>query len=199
MIAELFLFIKYYFVLEKLVIITAPSGSGKTTIVKQIMQRFPQLKFSISAATRSPRLGEVDGKDYYFLAVEDFKQKIANNDFLEWEMVYEGKYYGTPKSELHRIWKEQNVPIVDIDVVGASNVKAMYPNNSLSIFIQAPTLEILKERLTNRGTETADTLSERLARAEFEMTYADKFDVRIINDNLEEAVGKVVEELNRFL
>lgn len=183
----------------KLIIITAPSGSGKTTIVKQIMQRFPQLRFSISAATRTPRAGEVNGKDYYFITVADFQNKIETDAFLEWEMVYEGKYYGTPKSEIDRIWQEQNVPIVDIDVVGARNVKNMYPDNSLSIFIQAPTLEILKQRLEQRGTETPETLKERLERAEFEMTFAEQFDLRVINDNLEKAVEEIIEKLVGFI
>ena len=144
--------------MNKLIILSAPSGAGKSTIVKALKQTYPQLELSISACTRSPRAGEQNGVDYYFLDVPTFQQHIDNNDFVEWEMVYEGRYYGTPKSEVDRICTNGRIPIVDIDVVGALNVKRMYSTAAYSIFIQAPSIAALEERLIKRGTETPESL-----------------------------------------
>jgi guanylate kinase len=185
--------------LNKIIIITAPSGSGKTTIVKQLMQRTPGLGFSISACTRSPRPGEQHGKDYYFLDEADFKQKIEENAFIEWEMVYTGKYYGTLKSEVDRIWSEGKAPLVDIDVVGALNIKSQYGEKAISLFIQAPSVEELRRRLEARGTETPQTLQERLDKAAYELSFSDRFDRIIVNDNLERAIGETMQVISNFL
>lgn len=140
---------------QKLIIITAPSGAGKTSITRYLLNTFPdQLDFSISAATRKPRSYEQNGKDYYFISTEEFHQHIRNDEFVEWEMVYEGKYYGTLKSELYRIWGNNKLPLLDIDVKGAIHVQQQYRENSLSIFIQPPSIEELKKRLESRGTES---------------------------------------------
>lgn len=183
----------------KIIIITAPSGAGKTTILKSIMQQFPMLQFSISACTRNPRAGEVDGKDYYFMSSSDFQQAIREGAFLEWEMVYTDKYYGTPKKEIERINKVGQVPIVDIDVKGALNIKKMYPHNSLSIFIQPPSVETLKERLLIRGTETPVTLQERIDRAAYEISMAPNFDAVVVNDDLSEAISVVAQTITQYL
>lgn len=184
---------------HKLIIITAPSGSGKTTIVNYLMKEIPSLAFSVSACTRSPRKGEVDGVNYYFITVEEFKQHIANKDFAEYEMVYEGKYYGTLKSELSRIWQEQKFPLVDIDVQGALRLKQEYEHNALSIFIQAPSLQELEKRLRHRGTETEHSLKERLDKASEELTYADRFDSIVVNDDLEKACERAKRLITDFI
>lgn len=170
-----------------IIIITAPSGSGKSTLIKVIMEKFPQLAFSISACTRPPRAGEVDGVHYHFMDADTFRKHIKENAFIEWEMVYEGKYYGTLKSEFERIWTQNKVPVVDIDVKGALNVQQQYRDIARSIFIQAPSLSILEERLKNRGTENAESLKERIDKAAYEMSFAPEFDYIVINDNLNEA------------
>lgn len=185
--------------LNKIIIITAPSGSGKTTIVKQLLQRSPQLGFSISACTRMPRPGEVDGKDYYFLTEADFKEKIDEDAFIEWEMVYTGKYYGTLKTEVDRIWGNNKAPLVDIDVVGALNIKKMYGEKSISIFIKAPSIEELRRRLEARGTESPQTLEERIDKAAGELTFAEQFDKIVVNDNLERAIEETLEIIQTFL
>lgn len=184
---------------KKIIIITAPSGSGKTTLVKQLLSRYPRLAFSISACTRMPRDGERNGMDYYFLQEADFKRKIAEGAFLEWEMVYSGKYYGTLNEELERIWKNDQYPLVDIDVQGALNIKSKFPETSLSLFIKAPSLAVLCERLQARGTETEDTLKERLEKAEGELTFAPLFDRIIINDNLDSALKETIRAIEDFL
>jgi len=186
--------------LNKIIIITAPSGSGKTTIVRQLLQRYAgSLGFSISACTRSPRPGEVHGKDYYFLEEADFKQKIEEDAFIEWEMVYTGKYYGTLRSEVDRIWSEGKAPLVDIDVLGALNIKAQYGEKAISLFIQAPSIEELRRRLSARGTETPETLEERLDKAAYELSFADRFDRIIVNDNLENAIAETMTVISNFL
>ncbi len=185
--------------LDKIIIITAPSGSGKTTIVKQLLQRSPDLAFSISACTRSPRPGEVHGKDYYFLTEADFKQKIEEDAFVEWEMVYTGKYYGTLKSEVDRIWKDDKAPLVDIDVLGALNIKSQFTDKAIALFIKAPSIEELRARLTARGTETPQTLQERLDKAAYELSFADRFDRIIVNDNLEKAIEETLQVIRDFL
>jgi guanylate kinase len=184
---------------QKLIIITAPSGSGKTTIVQFLLEKFPELAFSVSACTRQARAGETDGVNYHFLSLEDFTRKIANHEFAEFEMVYEGKYYGTLKSELQRIWDAKQFPLVDIDVQGALRLKKHYGDQALSIFIKAPSLQILEERLRNRGTETGDSLKERIDKAADELTYADKFDETIVNDVLADACKLALEKIKIFI
>ncbi len=184
---------------NRIIIITAPSGSGKTTLVKRLLAAAPQLAFSISACTRTPRTGELDGRDYYFLTEPEFKGKIDADAFVEWEMVYTGKYYGTLKSELQRIWAEGRTPLVDIDVKGALAIQEQYPEASLSIFIKAPSLDILRERLIARGTENAQMLEERLAKAEYELLAAQDFDRILINDDLEAATRELIEVTQNFI
>jgi guanylate kinase len=145
---------------NKILIITAPSGAGKTSITKHLMQHFPQLAFSVSAATRQARGVEKDGVDYHFMSTEAFQQKIQHNEFIEWEMVYEGKYYGTLKSELKKIWAQLKIPVLDIDVKGAIHVQQQFPQTSLSLFIEPPSVQELKNRLQGRGTETAESLAQ---------------------------------------
>jgi len=184
---------------EKIIIITAPSGSGKTTLVKRLLAAYPKLAFSISACTRNPRPGEQHGKDYYFYPENEFKKLIEEDAFVEWEMVYTGKYYGTLKSEVQRIWQNDKFPLVDIDVKGALAIQAKYPESSLSLFIEAPSLEVLRQRLIARGTETAQTLEERIEKAKDELTYAPQFDRIIINEDLEEATRELVKVVEDFL
>jgi len=185
--------------LNKIIIITAPSGSGKTTIVKQLLQRSSKLAFSISACTRTPRPGEIHGKDYYFLTEPEFKDKIGEDAFIEWEMVYTGKYYGTLRTEVDRIWSEEKAPLVDIDVIGALNIKQQYAEKSISIFIKAPSVDELRNRLEARGTESVQTLQERLDKAAYELSFAEQFDRIIVNDNLERAIEETLEVIDAFL
>lgn len=184
---------------KKIIIITAPSGSGKSTLTKRLMAEFPNLAFSVSACTRSPRAGEKDGQDYHFISVQQFQQSIANDEFIEWEMVYEGKYYGTLKKEINRIWEQSKIPLVDIDVKGALNVQNQYRSVAKSIFIQAPSIETLRQRLEKRGTETAESLAERIGKAEFELSFASSFDHIIINDDLETATKSLIQIVADFL
>ncbi len=184
---------------HKILIITAPSGAGKTSITRHLMSRFPQLAFSISAATRSPRSNEKDGVDYYFMSETDFQQKIKQKEFAEWEMVYEGKYYGTLKSELERIWNNGQVPVLDIDVKGAIHVQNQYPINTLSIFIEPPSVDELKKRLQGRGTENDDSLAARVNKASYEISFKIHFDEVIMNDHLESACEKAEELVSAFL
>ena len=185
---------------HKIIIITAPSGAGKTSITKHLLKTFPdKLVFSISAATREKRNYEKDGVDYYFMCVDDFKEKIQKQAFVEWEMVYEGKYYGTLKSEIHRIWKEEKVPLLDIDVKGAVHVQQQHPERSLSLFIEPPSVDELKKRLSNRGTETAESLVTRLNKATYELSFKDHFDEVIVNDDLERACKEAESIVRKFL
>jgi guanylate kinase len=183
----------------KLLIITAPSGAGKTSITKYLMKLFPQLAFSVSAATRAPRAHETNGVDYYFLSTEDFQQKIQNNEFIEWEMVYEGKYYGTLKSELQRIWQNNRVPVLDIDVKGAIHVQQQFPRQTLALFIEPPSIEELKKRLIARGTETEDSLQARINKAAYEISFSHSFDEVIVNDDLSRACAEAEVFVRRFL
>lgn len=184
---------------DKIIIIAAPSGAGKTSIVRFLLNRFEsQLGFSISCATRSPRANEKEGVDYYFISAENFKQKISEDQFAEWEMVYQGKYYGTLRSELNRIWSEKKVPLLDIDVKGGLRVKENYPQ-SLSIFIQPPSLTELKNRLEARGTETPESLTMRLDKASLEMSFSNQFDKIVINDQLEKACEEVARLVADYL
>jgi guanylate kinase len=184
---------------QKIIVITAPSGSGKTTLVKRLLQACPQLTFSISACTRQPRPGEVHGKDYYFYSEEAFKKMIDEDAFVEWEMVYTGKYYGTLKTELERSWNAGCNPLVDIDVKGAIAIQDVYPIQSLTLFIQAPSMQELRHRLIKRGTETPQSLEERIDKAEFELSFSSRFDRIIINDNLDTATNELVDIVERFL
>ena len=184
---------------NKLVIITAPSGAGKTSITKYLLKRFPQLAFSVSAATRNPRSYEQDGKDYYFLSEESFLDKIRKNEFVEWEIVYEGKYYGTLKSELERIWKLDKVPVLDIDVKGAIHVQGQYPNSSLSLFIEPPSVNELERRLESRGTESVESLQARVNKAGYEISFKHHFHHVIVNSNLSVAQEQAAELVQKFL
>jgi guanylate kinase len=170
-----------------LIIITAPSGAGKTSITRYLLQHFPQLAFSVSAATRTQRPDEENGVDYYFMTLEEFQHKIQNQEFVEWEMVYEGRYYGTLKSELQKLHENHKIPILDIDVKGAIHVQEQYPGDSLSIFVQPPSIEELKRRLVYRATESAEALQDRLNKAAYEISFRHHFNKIIINDNLQEA------------
>ena len=185
---------------HKIIIITAPSGAGKTSITKHLLKTFPgKLSFSISAATRQKRSYEKDGVDYYFMSVDDFKEKIQQNAFVEWEMVYEGKYYGTLTSEIHRIWQEGKVPLLDIDVQGAVHVQQEHREQTLSIFIEPPSVDELKKRLNSRGTETPESLDTRLNKATYELSFKDHFDKVIVNDDLEKACKEAVNIVSTFL
>jgi guanylate kinase len=183
----------------KAIIFSAPSGSGKTTIVKHLLQTNTDLGFSISASTRDKRgRTEQHGKDYYFLTPEEFKKKIDNNEFIEWEEVYEGNFYGTLKSEIERIWQEGKNVIFDVDVKGGLSLKKFFGDKALSVFVKVPSMEILKERLKDRGTESEESLSRRLFKAKFEMTFEDKFDVILINENLKESLAKAQQLYDGF-
>jgi len=171
----------------KLVIFSAPSGSGKSTIINYLLTQNLNLHFSISATSRSPRGNEKDGVEYYFLTPEQFKAKINEGEFLEYEEVYTDKFYGTLKSEVERILNEGNNVVFDVDVVGGCNIKNYYGDKALSIFIQPPSIEALRDRLVGRGTDSMDVIENRLTKASFEMSFASKFDKVIINDNLENA------------
>ena len=184
---------------KKIVVITAPSGSGKTTLVKRLLAACPHLAFSISACTRKPRQGEEHAKDYYFYEEAEFKQLIEEDAFIEWEMVYTGKYYGTLKSEMDRIWDAGKCPLVDIDVQGALAIRDKYPNIALTIFIEAPSLEVLRERLKIRGTETDHSLEERVSKAALELTFAPQFDRIIINEDLNKAAAELTYVVEKFV
>jgi len=184
---------------EKLIILSAPSGSGKTSIVKNLLSQDLPLVFSISATSRTKRDGEQENIDYYFITPEDFKKKIKENAFVEWEEVYQGCFYGTLKSEIERIWAERKTAVLDMDVVGGLNVKKMYGNQALSIFIKAPDMKTLTERLERRGTESEDSLQQRINKANFELSFADQFDVIVINDHLENACKEVSKIVSKFL
>ena len=184
---------------QKILIITAPSGAGKTSITHHLMKTYPELSFSVSAATRSARSNEKDGVDYYFISEEEFKDKIKNKEFAEWEMVYEGKYYGTLKSELKRIWSMGKVPVLDIDVKGALHVRQQYPVNTLSIFVEPPSVEELKNRLMSRGTESQESLMARINKAGYEIAFKDHFDKIIVNDHLDKACEQAVDIVGSFL
>ena len=184
---------------NKIILITAPSGSGKTSIVNHLMKKFPQLAFSVSATTRAPRENEKNGQHYYFITEKEFREKIHNKEFLEWEMVYEGKYYGTLKSDIERIWKENKIPVLDIDVQGAIHVQQQYPVNTIAIFIQAPSAEELKRRLKLRGSETDESLQARLNKSSYEMTFKKHFENIITNENFQTACKEADKIIGDFL
>ena len=184
---------------NKLILITAPSGAGKTSIVKYLMTRFPQLAFSVSATTRKARDNEKEGEDYYFISENEFTEKIHHKEFLEWEMVYEGKYYGTLKSEIERIWALKKVPVLDIDVQGAIHVQQQYPVNTMAIFIQAPSSEELKKRLKGRGSETEESLQARIDKSSYEMTFKKHFENVITNKDFQTACLETEKIVGEFL
>jgi guanylate kinase len=182
-----------------LIIITAPSGAGKTSITRYLLQHFPQLAFSVSAATRHQRPDELNGVDYYFMSLEEFQHKIQNQEFIEWEMVYEGRYYGTLKSEIQRLRNSNKIPILDIDVKGAIHVQEQYPEQSLSIFVQPPSIEELKRRLEFRNTESPEALQDRLSKASYEISFRHHFNNIIVNDNLQNACEEARYIVSNFL
>jgi guanylate kinase len=184
----------------KIVVVAAPSGAGKSSVTGHLLSALPdKLGFSISAATRPPRNYEKNGVDYYFITVEEFEEKIQNDDFVEWEMVYEGKYYGTLKSELVRIWQQGKTPLLDVDVVGGVDIQGLFPGACLSLFIMPPSLDELKRRLEKRGTETPETLKARLQKAEYELTFKDQFDHIVINNDLHTACLEAEKLVREFL
>ena len=184
---------------NKVVIFCAPSGSGKTTIVKHLLSIDARLSFSVSACTRKQRINEVNGKDYYFLTLEDFKNKISNNEFLEYEEVYGGNFYGTLKSEVDRIWTQNKVVIFDVDVEGGLNIKKYFGEKALAVFVKPPNIQILEERLRDRSTETEETLKMRVEKAVKELKYESQFEEVIVNDQLEEALIKAEKVIDKFL
>jgi len=183
----------------KAIIVSAPSGAGKTTIVRYLLRVIPQLEFSISACSRAKREAEVNGRDYYFISGDDFREKITRDEFVEWQEVYPGSYYGTLKSEMERIWSMGKSPIFDVDVVGAVNLKKYFGEQGLGIFIHPPSIEELEKRLRKRGTESNETLRKRVDKAAFELTFAHHFDKIIVNDNLELKCQGIVELVKTFL
>lgn len=185
--------------MSKLLILTAPSGAGKTTIARHLLATFDNLAFSVSATTRARRAHEVEGKDYYFITPEEFRQRIAQGAFLEWEEVYENQFYGTLKSELERLWAADKHIVFDVDVHGAIDIKRQYSQLTLAIFIKPPSPEILFERLQQRKTESEESLQKRIARAAEELKYENNFDIVLVNDNLEDALNRATDIVRQFI
>lgn len=183
----------------KAVIISAPSGAGKTTLVNKLLKAKLPLLFSISACSRAPRVGEEDKKDYYFLSIEEFKEKIKAQDFIEWEEVYKGNFYGTLKKEIERIWKEKKHVVFDVDVIGGISLKEYFKENSISIFIKPPSMEVLGKRLKKRNTEDRNSIKNRLEKSFEEMKSIDKFDKIIVNENLNISTKNIIETVEKFL
>src|SRR5215218_8158619 len=185
---------------QKIIIITAPSGAGKTSITRHLLRTFSdKLAFSVSAATRSPRGEERNGVDYYFISQEEFTNKIQHEEFVEWEMVYEGKYYGTLKSELHRIWSGGKIPVLDIDIKGAIHIQQQFPETTLSIFIEPPSVDELKRRLHSRGTESSASLNARVSKASYELSFKHSFNHIIVNSHLQQACKEAEEIVSSFI
>ncbi len=185
---------------QKIIIITAPSGAGKTSITKYLLRTFSdRIAFSISAATRPPRVNEKNGVDYYFMNTEDFTNKIQHEEFIEWEMVYEGKYYGTLKSELQRIWIQNKIPVLDIDVKGAIHVQQQFPETTVSLFIEPPSVDELQRRLLGRGTETENSLNARVSKAAYELSFRHSFNFIIINNDFNHACKEAEKAVLSFL
>ena len=184
---------------NKLIVFSAPSGAGKTTLVKYILKTFSEIQFSISATSRKARGEEKDGKDYYFLSSEEFKTRIKNEQFIEYEEVYGGNYYGTLKSEVDRIWKVKKIAIFDLDVVGGANIKGMFPDETLSIFVMPPSIEVLRGRLIERGDVSKEEIDVRIKKAESELDFASKFDNIIINNDLEESKKIALTLIKEFI
>ena len=183
----------------KLVIFSAPSGSGKTTIVRELLKRYDCFEFSISATSRQPRGQEQNGVDYYFMSNDEFKARVARDEFVEWEEVYAGTCYGTLKSEMERIWAKGNTIFFDVDVMGGINLKRLFGEDSCSVFIMPPSVEELERRLRGRGTDAEEVIQKRIAKAEFELSKAPEFDHVVINDVLEDAVNEVSAIISQFL
>lgn len=183
----------------KVIIFSAPSGAGKTTIVHHLLKTIPELEFSVSACSRPPRTQEKQGKDYYFLSVKEFKDKILNNEFLEWEEVYPGQFYGTLKSELKRIWARKHHVLFDVDVVGGLNIKRQLKDRALAVFVQPPSLEELERRLRLRSTEDPESLRKRIEKAHRELSFANKFDKVLLNDDLDNALREAEEIVMNFI
>ena len=181
------------------VIFSAPSGAGKSTIVHHLLEKFPQIEFSVSATSRAPRGAEVDGKDYYFFTADQFEQKIANNEFVEYEEVYAGTYYGTLRSEIQRLWDKGAVIAFDVDVKGGVNIKRLFGENALSVFVMPPSVKVLEERLRTRGTDSSESIAKRLAKAEEEIQYSSKFDKVLINDDLRRAFEEAEMIVGEFI
>ena len=184
----------------KAIIFSAPSGAGKTTIVQHLLDKHPELGFSISACTRDKRgRTEVDGVDYYFLTPEEFKKRIDNDEFVEWEEVYEGNFYGTLKEEVQRIWDSGRAVIFDVDVKGGLKLKKYFGDDALAVFVKVPSLEVLEERLKNRNSESSSSLSQRLYKAKFEMTFEKEFDVTLVNEDLPTSLKKAEDMVAGFI
>lgn len=183
----------------KLIIFSAPSGSGKTTIVRELLKKYPQFEFSISATSRAPRGAERNGVDYYFLSAEEFRKAVAEDKFVEWEEVYAGTCYGTLKSEMTRIWSKGNVIIFDVDVMGGINLKHIFGDKACSIFIMPPSIEELEHRLIGRGTDAPEVIAKRVAKAQFELSKASQFDHIVTNDDLATAIGETEKIIDNFL
>ena len=181
------------------VVFSAPSGAGKSTIVHHLLEKFPQIEFSVSATSRAPRGAEVDGKDYYFFTAEQFEQKIAEDRFVEYEEVYAGTYYGTLKSEIERLWDKGTVIAFDVDVKGGVNIKRLFGESALSVFVMPPSVKVLEERLIARGTDSKESIAKRLAKAEEEIAYSSKFDVVLVNDNLQQAFAQAERIVGEFI
>jgi len=173
--------------MNRMIIFSAPSGSGKTTIVKHLLTRFPALEFSISATSRAPRGEEQHGRDYFFFTPDEFTARVQRGEFVEWEEVYAGLYYGTLRSEVERIWEKRHVVVFDIDVKGGVNLKRMYGKQALAVFVRPPSPEALQQRLSARATDTPETIRLRLDKAAYELTFAPQFDVELVNDDLASA------------
>ncbi len=184
---------------NKAIIVSGPSGGGKTSIVKHLLAKLPDLTFSISACSRAPRENEQDGKDYYFITSDAFREKTSRDEFAEWEEVYPGSFYGTLKSELERIWKSGKIPVFDVDVKGGLNLKKYFGEKALAVFIQPPSVEILASRLQNRGTESEDSFRKRIQKAELELSYASRFDRIIVNADLGQSFKSAIEMVKLFL
>ena len=183
----------------KLIIFSAPSGAGKTTIVQHLLSKIPKLEFSVSACSRGMRKDETQGDDYYFISVEEFKKKIENNEFVEWEEVYKDNFYGTLKAEIERIWKKGHHIIFDMDVIGGLNLKKQFGDRAFSIFVMPPSIQHLENRLKMRETETPESIARRIGKAEHELKTADQFDKIVLNDNLEHAFEQAEQIVTEFL
>lgn len=183
----------------KIIIFSAPSGSGKTTIVRELLARYPQLEFSVSATSRAPRGTERDGVDYYFLSHEEFMRAVAENRFVEWEEVYRGTCYGTLRSEMERIWQKGHTIAFDVDVIGGLNLKRLFGDDACAVFVMPPSVAELRRRLEGRGTDAPEVIDRRVAKAEFELTKAPEFDHVVVNDRLEDAVAEVCALVEKFL